>query len=80
MRTLKRQRATQELRIGTAMIGSVLVQSLDTSTRITQAMEARGFSGQWHSPKHFHMKRADWLFMALASLYIGTLLYLSSNP
>jgi cobalt/nickel transport system permease protein len=76
LRTLKRQTAAQELRIGTAMIGSVLVQSLDTSAHITQAMEARGFSGQWHSPKHFHMKRADWLFIALASLYIGTLLYL----
>jgi len=80
LRTLRRQTARQEFRIGTAMIGSVLVQSLDTSTRITQAMQARGFSGQWHSPRHFHTKPADWLFMALASLYIGTLLYLSSNP
>jgi cobalt/nickel transport system permease protein len=77
MRTLKRQTGAQALRIGTAMIGSVLVQSLDTSTHITQAMEARGFSGQWHSPRHFHMKRADWLFIALASLYLGVLLYLN---
>jgi len=80
MRTLRRLPARQELRIGTAMIGSVLVQSLDTSARITQAMQARGFSGQWHSPKQFHMKPADWLFLALATLYIGTLLYLSTNP
>lgn len=77
MRTLKRQTAKQELRIGTAMIGSVLVQSLDTSTHITQAMEARGFSGQWHSPRHFHTKTADRLFMGIATLYIGALLYLS---
>ena len=78
LRTLKRQAPLRELRIGTAMIGSVLVQSLDTSTHITQAMEARGFSGHWHSPKHFRMKQADWLLIALASLYLGILLYLSS--
>ncbi|MCP4454510.1 MAG: cobalt ECF transporter T component CbiQ [Planctomycetes bacterium] len=77
MRTLRRQTVAQEWRIGTAMIGSVLVQSLDTATQITQAMEARGFSGRWHSPKHFHTKWADWLFIALASLYLGVLLYLN---
>ncbi len=76
-RTLKRLAPKQELRIGTAMIGSVLIQSLDTSTRITQAMQARGFVGQWHSPKQFDMKRGDWLFLGLATLYIGMLMYLS---
>jgi cobalt/nickel transport system permease protein len=79
LRTLKRLPARQELRIGTAMIGSVLVQSLDTSQRITRAMQARGFTGQWHSPRHFHMKPADWLFIAAASLYIGVLACLAWN-
>lgn len=78
LRTLKRLPAKQELRIGAAMIGSVLVQSLDTSTHITQAMQARGFTGQWHSPRQFHIKPADWLFMAIATLYIGLLLHLGS--
>jgi cobalt/nickel transport system permease protein len=76
-RTLKRLPPRQELRIGTAMIGSILIQSLDTSTRITQAMQARGFTGQWHSPRQFHMKPADWVFIVLTTLYIGTLIYLS---
>lgn len=76
LRTLKRHSTAQELRIGTAMIGSVLAQSLDTATQVTQAMEARGFSGQWHGDRHFRMKQTDWLFIGLASLYIGTLLTL----
>lgn len=73
LRTLRRLPATQELRISTAMIGSVLVQSLDTSTRVTQAMQARGFTGQWHSPTQFHTKPADWLFIGIAILYSGIL-------
>lgn len=78
MRTLRRLAARRELGIGTAMIGSVLVQSLDTSARVTQAMQARGFTGQRHSPRQFHMHRTDWLFTGLAAVYIGALLYLGT--
>ena len=68
-RTLRRLPLAQERRIVTSMIGSLLIQSLDTAGRITTAMQARGFVGQWHSVRRFKLHRPDWMFMGIAVLY-----------
>jgi cobalt/nickel transport system permease protein len=59
----------QEIRIGTAMIGSLLVRSLSRAEHISRAMQARGFSGRWPCPVRQSWTRHEWCFC------VGTLVY-----
>jgi len=59
-----------ELHVVGSMIGSLLVRSLDTAERISLAMQARGFSGRWHTLSDARIGLGDWMFAALAVMYM----------
>jgi cobalt/nickel transport system permease protein len=59
-----------ELHIAGAMIGALLVRSLDTAERISLAMQARGFSGRWHTLSAAQIGLGDWMFTAVAFIYM----------
>jgi len=59
-----------ELRVAGAMIGSLLMRSLDTAERISLAMQARGFSGRWHTLSTTRIGLGDWIFSATAFTYM----------
>ena len=59
-----------ELRFAGAMLGSLLVRSIDNAEHINIAMQARGFDGTWHSLSRLKMRSADLLFGAAAVGYL----------
>jgi cobalt/nickel transport system permease protein len=60
----------QEIKLTTAMIGSLLIRCLDTAEQINITMAARGFSGQWHSLSRPQINTRDWLFLACSLAYL----------
>ena len=70
-----------ELKTAGAMLGSLLVRSLDAAQRTNMAMEGRGFSGRWSTIRRLKAGRGDlvfvfvWIcFMLLLYLFIGPVL------
>jgi cobalt/nickel transport system permease protein len=59
-----------EIRVAGSMVGALLMRSLDTAERISQAMQARGFSGRWHTLSDARIGRGDWIFSLLAVMYM----------
>ena len=59
-----------ELHVAGSMIGSLLMRSLDTAERISLAMQARGFSGRWHTLSDARIGLGDWMFAVLAVMYM----------
>lgn len=45
-----------------AMIGQLLLRSLDRAERILKAMKCRGYNGQFHLLRHFNYHRCDAVF------------------
>jgi cobalt/nickel transport system permease protein len=62
-----------ELKIAAAMLGSLLIRSLDSADRINMAMQARGFDRTWHSISKLQVRRADMLFALAAIAFLLTL-------
>ncbi len=54
----------REVRTAGALVGCLLVRSLDQADRIHRAMLGRGFQGRWHSLSQDRMCGQDWLFVA----------------
>jgi cobalt/nickel transport system permease protein len=59
-----------ELKTGAAMIGSLFVRSIDSAEKISTAMQARGFSQDWRNISRLHISRADYVFSAIAVVYL----------
>ena len=59
-----------ELRTATAMLGSLFVRSIDTAERTSIAMQARGFNGTWHTISKLKIRRADYIFILAAVIFI----------
>ncbi len=59
-----------ELRVAGSMVGALLTRSLDTAERISLAMQARGFSGHWHTLSQARIGLGDWIFALLAITYM----------
>ena len=59
-----------ELKTAAAMLGSLFVRSIDTAERINIAMQARGFSGNWHTISRLQICRADYIFIIAAAFFI----------
>ena len=59
-----------ELKIAAAMLGSLLVRSIDTAERINIAIQARGFDGRWHSLSRLQIRCCDLLFALAAAFFI----------
>ncbi len=54
------------------VMGALLVRSHARAERVSQAMQCRGFAGQFHTLTKFHTRRADVLgFLLLAMLAVG---------
>ena len=59
-----------ELRVAGAMLGSLLISSIDTARRINIAMQGRGFDGHWHTVSQLRISRNDYIFLQIAVLYM----------
>jgi len=70
IRKLKNLGFKKELKTAAAMVGSLLVRSIDMAENISIAMQGRGFSGQWHSTKELQIQRADYIFAASAAVFM----------
>ena len=60
----------QEIRLATAMIGSLLIRCLETAEQINITMAARGFTGQWHSLSRSKIQPRDWIFLGGSLAYL----------
>jgi cobalt/nickel transport system permease protein len=68
-----------ELKIAAAMVGSLLIRSIDTAEHINIAMQGRGFDGNWHSLSESQIRRSDIWFIFIAAAFM-LLLYLFVRP
>lgn len=59
-----------EVQTASAMIGSLFIRSIDTAENISIAMQARGFSKDWHSLCKLKMGNRDLIFIFIAACYI----------
>jgi len=79
VRRLKNLGFKRELKIAAAMLGSLLIRSIDTAERINIAMQARGFDRTWHSLSKLQIRRCDLLF-ALIAIFFMLGLYFFIKP
>ncbi len=63
----------REMTIRSAMIGSILISSLDISERVNLAMMARGFDGKIHALSQEKIRGRDFLFAAIVCMYLVVL-------
>ena len=59
-----------ELKNAAAMLGSLLVRSIDTAEHINIAMQARGFDGEWRTLSKLQIRRTDLLFVLVAASFV----------
>ena len=78
-RSLRNLGFKAELKIAAAMLGSLLIRSIDTAERINIAMQSRGFDGSWRTLSKLQIRRSDYIF-ALISASFMLLLYFFVRP
>jgi cobalt/nickel transport system permease protein len=78
-RKLKNLGFGAELRTATSMLGSLFIRSIDSAERISIAMQARGFDGNWRTLSALRIRRCDIAFILIAIIYILGL-YLFIRP
>jgi cobalt/nickel transport system permease protein len=59
-----------EMKVAAAMLGSLFVRSIDTAERISDAMQARGFDGNWRTIGRLRIRGRDWIFAAVCAVFI----------
>jgi energy-coupling factor transporter transmembrane protein EcfT len=69
-RSLKSLGLKAELKIAAAMLGSLLVRSIDTAERINIAMQARGFDRNWRTLFKLQIRTPDYIFALLSASFI----------
>jgi len=69
-RSIRNLALKTELKVAAAMVGSLLVRSIDTAEHINIAMQARGFSGKWRTLTETHIRRADYIFVFAAACFL----------
>jgi len=79
VRRLRNLGFKRELKIAAAMVGSLLIRSIDTAERINIAMQARGFDRTWRSLSKLQIRRCDLLF-ALIAIFFMLGLYFFVKP
>ena len=70
VRKLRNLGFAKELKIGSAMVGSLFIRSLEKAERISTAMQARGFDGNWHSICQLRTGCSEWIFVLVTGLFI----------
>jgi cobalt/nickel transport system permease protein len=78
-RTLRNLGASHELSIASAMVGSLMLHSIDTAGRVGMAMEARGFDGEFRTINRMTFSAADGVF-AFAFAIAMLILHLLVRP
>lgn len=78
-RRLRRLGPSREAAIAAAMIGSLLTHSIDSASRISMAMEGRGFDGTFRTFRAMRLKRNDIAFILIFTSVI-LLLHLVIRP
>ncbi len=69
-RTLRKLGFKKQTQFAAAMIGSLLVRSIDTAEHVNIAMQARGFDGHWRSISKLRISRRDYVFIFLTAFFI----------
>jgi cobalt/nickel transport system permease protein len=64
-----------EVKTAAAMLGSLLLRSIETAERISVAMQARGFDGSWRTLAKSHIGSSDLLFAMAAGSFILVLYF-----
>ncbi|MHC4645827.1 MAG: cobalt ECF transporter T component CbiQ [Planctomycetota bacterium] len=59
-----------ELKFAAAMLGSLLIRSIDNAEHINIAMQARGFDGNWRTISNLKIRRADLCFAATVVCFL----------
>jgi len=67
------------IKFAAAMLGSLFVRSIDAAERISAAMQARGFDGNWRTVNRLAVRGRDYLFAAVSVCFILGL-YLFVKP
>ncbi|HUW18100.1 MAG TPA: cobalt ECF transporter T component CbiQ [Sedimentisphaerales bacterium] len=75
-RKLRNLGVKTELRLAAAMLGSLLIRSIDSAGRVNIAMQARGFDGNWRTISKLQIRPADLLFAAVAACFLLALHFL----
>jgi len=68
-----------ELKTAGAMLGSLLIRSIDTAGNINIAMQGRGFDGTWRTVSRLRIRRRDYIFILVCAAFtVG--LYIFVRP
>lgn len=59
-----------EIKVASAMLGSLFIRSIDAAERINVAMQARGFAGNWRTINRLTICGHDWLFAVISAAFI----------
>lgn len=59
-----------ELKTAAAMLGSLLIRSLDAADNINMAMQARGFDTTWRTINKLKLRRRDLIFSLAAASFL----------
>lgn len=59
-----------ELKVAAAMLGSLFIRSVDTAGRISNAMQVRGFDGQWRTINRLTIRGRDYVFVLTSLCFI----------
>lgn len=78
IRKLRNLGFKRELKVSGAMAGSLFLSSLETSSRVNMAMDARGFDGQFRCISQLKIGRADYIFIATFILYLAGLYFIGT--
>jgi cobalt/nickel transport system permease protein len=69
-RKLRKLPFTAEVKTAGAMLGSLLIRSLDSAERINVAMRARGFDGRWRSISKLRIGAHDFAFIGICAAFM----------
>ena len=74
-RTFRNLGVKQEMKIASAMLGSLFIRSIDTAERINIAMHGRGFDGNWRTISRLKISNNDYIFSVLFSVFVISLYF-----
>lgn len=71
--------AVQRRRLATSSAGALLTKSVQLSSEVYEAMQARGFRGEVYTLNTFQMKRLDWAVLAAFVLLAATAFWIGGK-
>lgn len=70
MRSMRKLGLKTEIKTASAMVGSLLITSIDSAERINIAMQARGFDGTFRTFNRLKIAAADFVFAAISACFL----------